>query len=739
MPEETNQPSNIVSTKDLGNGRKEVTFSVDASKINEYFDSLHTKDGVKFDSEFHLGKGSVINRYDAPQYRQFYNTSTEVPYTQALKTPTDPHKKIQLAVDLYHKEPIVGTVIDLMADFSSSGYTNECDDGEIKKLYDKWAEEVKIAQLLEGIFLEYYRSGNVTIYRSDKKATVKKSKKSSSGTETTQYDFPAGYTILNPMNVIVDGSLLFNQEIIQLQLNAELINLVKSKDAPKKLLAEIPTDIVKAIRSGNGLVVLSPEHTSRITRKRQPYERYATPFLERVFEPILYKQKLRMMDMSTIEGLINQLVTVTVGDKDFPATDDDLKAIAELFQTPNKAYTIFWNHTLQVTFHKPEGIDTLTADKYKAVNDDILAGIGVSRVLLDGQGANFSTAWVSILSLIERLENARAKVKDWLEGEYKRIAEENGFKTYPKVRFNRMNLREDTYIRDVLLAMYDRGLIDEEDILVETGRDYEAVIEMKKRNEKNSSLFLPPEQPFQGNQTSPSGGRPTGTGGNYSKRKTAPVQNNGKPPKPKTSKATASYANQLEDYESELANYYEMIQEQVLSVVEENKDEDESVIKAIIAGIIISMFKTMSVAGDKAISDIFDGEISNYHTGFDRNSQKVKADLQSWNSSYINKLANDIREESFSDNTDDIVESVARAFEANKFRVSMIATNGITESLRQAKIQGNALAGKQTAVWRSALADNTCNTCRGLHGQQFKIADIPSRPHANCQCDLDFI
>jgi hypothetical protein len=102
-------------------------------------------------------------------------------------------------------------------------------------------------------------------------------------------------------------------------------------------------------------------------------------------------------------------------------------------------------------------------------------------------------------------------------------------------------------------------------------------------------------------------------------------------------------------------------------------------------------------------------------------------------------LANDIREESFSDNTDDIVESVARAFEANKFRVSMIATNGITESLRQAKIQGNALAGKQTAVWRSALADNTCNTCRGLHGQQFKIADIPSRPHANCQCDLDFI
>jgi hypothetical protein len=63
--------------------------------------------------------------------------------------------------------------------------------------------------------------------------------------------------------------------------------------------------------------------------------------------------------MSMVEGMVNQLVTVTIGNDEYPAGDEDLEAIAELFNTPNKAYTIFWNHTLQVQFHKPEGIETL--------------------------------------------------------------------------------------------------------------------------------------------------------------------------------------------------------------------------------------------------------------------------------------------------------------------------------------------------------------------------------------------
>lgn len=734
-----NKHENLLSTRDLGDGRVEATFRVNSAELLSYLSEQAGKPNLPGDLQ--LGTGSVRSRYDATQYKNFYSlTSDEIPFTQAMKTPADPHKKIQLAVDLYFKEPTIGTVIDLMVDFSASGFTNECEDAEVKKFYDKWGKEIRLEEVIEGIFLEYYRSGNVTVYRSERNAKVKKSVTSKSQTETKTYSFPAGYTILNPMNVYVEGSLLFNQEIIKLKLNEELINYIKDTSTPRSVLSQLPTSFIKAVRSGNTQVVLDPALTTRITRKKQPYERYASPFLERVFGPALFKQKLRMMDMSTVEGLINQLVTVTVGDKDFPATTDDIEAIAELFQTPNKAYTIFWNHTLKVTFHKPEGLDTLASDKYKQVDDDILAGIGVSRVLLDGQGANFSTAWVSILSLIERLENARSKVKNWLEAEYQRIAEENGFKAVPVVRFNRMNLREDTYIRDVLLAMYDRGLIDEEDILVETGRDYDAVVEMKKRNEKNSELFLPPEQPFQGGNSSPNNGRPDGGGGNYSKRKTGPVQNEGNAPKSRKSQASAFNHRKLEDYEEELQNHYANILSKLKDSISALETMDQESRDAFLVGTIFAMFQSISQTGKQVINEAFDDEFSRYQNNLDQSARKVKAEIIDWNTSYVLKLASDIRDQILErEGNLGLEKAIDKAFEANRYRIDMMSSAGLIEATRQAKIQGSMRDGAQRAIWISALADQTCNTCRGLHGQEFDISNIPPRPHANCQCDLEFL
>jgi hypothetical protein len=436
------------------------------------------------------------------------------------------------------------------------------------------------------------------------------------------------------------------------------------------------------------------------------------------------------------------LVTVTIGNDEYPADDKDLEAIAQLFQTPSKSYTVFWNHTLQVQFHKPEGLDTLTQDKYKQVNDDILAGLGVSRVLIDGQGANFSTAWVSILSLIERLENTRHKVVSWLEDEYKRIADENGFKTVPKVQFNKMNLREDNYIRDVLLAMYDRGLLDEEDILKETGRDYESIVETKKRNKKNEELFYPPAQPFQGNQTGTNDGKPNGPNKNPMKqRTTSPEQNSGNPPKSKANLAIA-YSKQLEEeYETELVDYYNSIKADIVKLVEDNKDKDHTLLEILLAGALLGMFKSFSHIGDKYIDDAYNSEISYYTSDIDVNkTNSIKNQLKQWNNSYVQKLANDIKNGIIKNISNELPINIAvnKAFNSNAYRVPAMSEAIILDSTRQAKIQGNEFLGNNTATWRAHLDDMTCATCRGLDGQSFNINDIPPRPHAHCRCELDF-
>lgn len=738
----------IVSKADLGNGKKQVTLRVDSANMQQYMDILD-KNNVPYGiaDEPKLAKGSVQNRY-IPNGNDFlgyeYNSNSK-PYTYALKTPIIPHHKMYMAMEIYKHEPLVATVIDMMVDFSSSGFVHECDDNEVKQLFDKWADEVKLQELIEQIFLEYWRTGNVYVYRSDKNAKVSKTTKTKTGKvqKSTTYNFPSGYTILNPLNVYIEGSMLFNEPQAYLAVSQ---SQVTSADSAENLMTQLPPNIMNMIDPKTGKIKLKPDLFTSITRKKQPYERYANPFLERVFEPIMFKQKLRLLDMSMVEGMVNQLVTVTVGNDEFPAGDEDLEAIAELFNTPNKAYTVFWNHTLSVNFHKPEGFETLSQDKYKQVDEDVMAGLGINRVLVDGGGSSrssMSNGWIATLSLIERLDNTRYKVTQWLNDEYRRIAEDNKLTTYPRAVFNKMNLREDTYVAQVLLPMYDRGLLDEEDILSETGHDYDSILETKKRNKKNSELFLPPEQPFQGGQSGPNNGKPNDgkTQKPMKERQTSPTQNDGNPPKAKANYQMA-YSNQVqEEYVTELADSYNSIKNKVASMIDQNKDKDPSVLDAFLVGALIGLFASLSRTSDKYIDEIYDNEITNYSNNIDFNkANQVKQQLKNWNDSYIHKLAYDIKEDILKNIKNGLPTDVAvnKVFSSNMYRVSAISESVALDTLRQAKIQGNKFAGMSTATWVAHIDDRTCSTCTGLNGTSFGMSDIPPRPHPHCRCNLDF-
>jgi hypothetical protein len=740
----------IVSKADLGNGRKQITLKVDPNNLPQYFDMLN-KNNIKYevaDDGFKLGKGSVQNRYlpNANDWLTRQYDSNYKPYTYALQTPMDPHRKIELAIEIYKREPIVATAIDMMVDFSASGFVHECEDNDIKLLFDKWAEEVRLQELIEQIFLEYWRSGNVFIYRSDKYAKVSKQQKDSKGKvkNSQTYKFPAGYTILNPMNVYIEGTLLFNQVKAYLAIGQSVVNSLNSDNS--NWLNQLPPDVANKIDKDTGRIPLDPKLFTSITRKKQSYERYANPFLERVFEPVLFKHKLRLLDMSMVEGMVNQLVTVTVGNDEYPAGDEDLEAIAELFNTPNKAYTIFWNHTLQVQFHKPEGFETLGQAKYQQVDEDILAGLGINRVLIDGGGSSrssMSNGWVATLSLIERLDNTRYKVIQWLNEEYRRIAEENNLPTYPKAVFNKMNLREDTYVSTVLLPMYDRGLLDEEDVLSETGHDYDSIIETKKRNKKNAELFLPPEQPFQGGNSAPNDGKPKDGAPQkpMKERKTSPTQNDGNVPKAKAGWQMA-YSRQLEEeYVTELADSYNSIKNKVANLIEQNKDKDPSVLDAFLVGALIGLFASLSRTSDKYIDEIYDSEIIKYSNNIDFNkANQVKQQLKNWNDSYVHKLAYDIKDDIIKNIRDGLPIDVAvnKVFSSNMYRVSAMSESVAIDTSRQAKIQGNQFAGMTTATWVAHIDDKTCSTCTGLNGKSFGINDIPARPHPHCRCGLDF-
>jgi hypothetical protein len=201
------------------------------------------------------------------------------------------------------------------------------------------------------------------------------------------------------------------------------------------------------------------------------------------------------MDLATAEGTINSLQVIKVGNDKYPATPKQLKALAELFQTGAKSYQIFWNHTLEIE-NKTADLSALSDEKYKQINRDILSSLGMPVVLINGgeDGGRFANAWASIVALIERLEAGRRQVKRWLESEYRILANEFNLEA-PAVEFDRMNLKEERVFKDILMAYYDRGLLDVETMLDDTGFDYDIILQRKKDEEKDSKYW---ESPFEG-------------------------------------------------------------------------------------------------------------------------------------------------------------------------------------------------------------------------------------------------
>lgn len=410
--------------------------------------------------------------------------------TQSIKLPSydDFQDCVQFARDMYYKEGIIRTVIDLMVDFSSTSFENITDNTKTKKFFDTHCKHADMDKILRQVFWEYYLIEDVFMYRGDRQLIT-------SGEDEGHIYYP--YTVLNPEMIQVIGSLLFEGEVLAIQLTHELKQALEQYPTFKRyFMRNMPREFKKLFRNGAGSVMpLNPDRTSRISRRRQQYQRYSTPFILSAAAPLQIKRRLREMDLATAEGNINTLVVLKIGDKDYPATAAQLKALAALLKNKAKSYELIWNHTLQVEFHNPD-FRSLYKEKYEELDDDIAKSLGMPLVLVTGQGSNFANSWVAILALIERLERGRWAIKRWLENEYRVIAEMHNLKDPPKVRFKRMNLRDEKVFRDVLLNLYDRGGLDLRSVLEDIGFEYEVVKQRKKEDLENQKYFFVPYVPF---------------------------------------------------------------------------------------------------------------------------------------------------------------------------------------------------------------------------------------------------
>jgi len=436
--------------------------------------------------------------------------------------------KMAMCVQAYKGFGVAKNVIDLMANFAAEGLKIKHPRRAIERFYQRWAELVDLNGRVKDALRYYYKFGNVFLYstmgtidedtyRAMKNANASTLKLQAAFTDTQDpakderekqveiekgkpekaRQIPWRYTLLNPFQMDTIGDKYFGQSrwvFVLDEKTAHRMRLPKAEnvdfldDTEVNLPPEFK-ELVEKNRAGTEtrIVDLKQENLWTMHYMKDDHEEWADPMLWPVMADIQYKNKLRQSDISVCNSIIKAITVFKIGDykNGFIPGPEYLRKFSELLRTPTEAMTLTWNDAIEVIHSYPPVEKMLSADKYEAVDRDILRGIGVPDVLLGGGGGgNFSNGFLGVRTLLERLEEGRHEVEKWINKQLRMIAEIMGHRDIPKVKFGRMSLRDENAEKNLVLGLLDRNVISVEAVLEVFGEDFEMELARLRREQE---------------------------------------------------------------------------------------------------------------------------------------------------------------------------------------------------------------------------------------------------------------
>jgi hypothetical protein len=220
---------------------------------------------------------------------------------------------------------------------------------------------------------------------------------------------------------------------------------------------------------------------------KDDHEDWAEPLLWPVMADIFYKNKLRQMDMSVCNSVINAVTIFKLGSiKDnYLPPEAHFDKFSEFLRTPTQAMQMVWNDAISIESSYPPVDKILGMGKYESVDKDILRGIGIPDTLIGGGGdSNFSTGFLGVRTLLERLEEGRESVERWLLRELELIVRTLGIRKMPTVKFGKMSLRDEQKEKQLVIQLLDRNIVSIEAVLEAFGEDFNIELERMRDEEK---------------------------------------------------------------------------------------------------------------------------------------------------------------------------------------------------------------------------------------------------------------
>jgi len=435
--------------------------------------------------------------------RDEYNRDDYYGFRPSEAVDGDTKATMRKCAKAYDNVGLIKQVIDLMGDFASQGIRISHTNKSIERFYRRWWQKVNGAERSERFLNYLYRLGNVVVYKANGKITKKDQKDMS---KADRRIIPFRYDFLNPLTVDVDGDfsdIFGGKKNYKIRISSKTKRAVETQKGNPEFLKDLDPKTKRLILTGAEFIPLEPDRLSIYHYKKDDWSVWANPMIHAILDDITMMEKMKLADMSALDGAISNIRLWRIGSLEhkIAPTRGAVDKLRDVLASNVGGGTmdLVWGPELDFKESTSQIYHFLGNEKYGPVLNAVYGGLGVPQTMTGtSSGGGFTNNYLSLKTLIEKLEYGRGLLENFWRLEFEDIAEAMGFPSPAELRFDNMILSDEAAEKNLWIQLSDRYIISAETLRERFGESHEIEESRIAKEEKDrKKRKLPPKSdPF---------------------------------------------------------------------------------------------------------------------------------------------------------------------------------------------------------------------------------------------------
>ncbi len=436
---------------------------------------------------------------------------------------------IVLCQKAYYRLSSVRNVINTLKEFSSSKIYLTKGSQKSQEFFETYFQAIGLEAFINEFYLEFWRSANCFVYVLKGRVNDKNLKKLRESMGSTSIkasvNIPVKYIILNPADIIFQGTAFFNEGVYCKVFNQfETARLLNPQTENEKILAQ-SISLDKKNKTKQSIVELSPDVLVTVFNNKQSYESFGISPIYPVLDDLEFKLELKNMDRAIAKTCQQSVLHVALGYEDkggnYQFSEEAVAKIEEVFSNGAIGNLLITDFTAKLSFVIPQIGDLLDPKKYEVVNKDIQEGL---MDVVFGADDKYSNLATKVKVFVEKIRKAREVfLNQFLVPQMQQICEELGFKQVPVPNFEDIDIEDSIEFYKIITRLAELGVLTPEETFTafDSGRlpnaEESEVSQTKFKALKDKELYqplasnVPPDQMPGAVAPAKTGGRPAGS------------------------------------------------------------------------------------------------------------------------------------------------------------------------------------------------------------------------------------